>query len=429
MRFGIYFVPKPASALARFGAAVLGRDIETGRVVDQPLPHDVPAAELRAFTSSPRHYGFHATLKPPFQLASGMTFEALDAATRHLAGTTAPVLAPGLRLGAMDGFLALRLSAPTPGVEALAAACVADLDGFRAPPSVDEMEQRRKADLTAMQEKLLRRWGYPYVLSEFRFHMTLTERMTAADGGRWRNSLGAAMGDRFAGPFVIDCITLVAQPDRRTPFTTVKRYQLEGTSHRRGHCFLVVGPSGSGKDTLIDIARTRLSDEGFHFPVRMITRAADSPGEHHHTTTREEFLSLQRNDAFCLNWDAHGLLYGVPGREVHEALAAGRHVVMNVSRGAIDEARRRLGADVTIINVTAPASVLAARLLSRKRESAVEIERRVLRADGYRPAGTDVVDFVNDQPIDASGLAFVRLLHGRLAKSHTTDRMGCRQGD
>ncbi|HZT88571.1 MAG TPA: phosphonate metabolism protein/1,5-bisphosphokinase (PRPP-forming) PhnN [Stellaceae bacterium] len=151
------------------------------------------------------------------------------------------------------------------------------------------------------------------------------------------------------------------------------------TARERGTLFLVVGPSGAGKDTLIAAARAALaSDSGYVFPQRVITRSADSGGEAHEAVSETEFAALAAAGGFALQWSAHGLSYGIR-REVQDALGAGRHVVVNVSRTVVAEARARF-APVVVVEVTADPEVLARRLAVRGREDSAAAARRLARA-------------------------------------------------
>jgi ribose 1,5-bisphosphokinase len=137
---------------------------------------------------------------------------------------------------------------------------------------------------------------------------------------------------------------------------------------------LVVGPSGAGKDTLIEAARQALAnDPRLHFVRRVITRPADAGGEAHEAVTADEFAARD----FALRWQAHGLHYGVPATVIDD-IARGVVVVANVSRTVIADAARRF--PVRVIEVTAPADILAARLASRGRESAANAALRLSRS-------------------------------------------------
>ena len=171
----------------------------------------------------------------------------------------------------------------------------------------------------------------------------------------------------------------------------------------RGTLFLVVGPSGAGKDSLIAAARAKLP-ERFAFPRRVITRPAEA-SENHEACTDDEFTNREARGEFALSWRAHGMRYGVPAFEA--ALGAGRHVVLNVSRDVVEAARTRFD-PVRVIEVTAPADVLAARLKARGREGVAAIAERLTRA---RIVAADAT-VINDGALEAAVAAFVGVLQG-----------------
>lgn len=178
---------------------------------------------------------------------------------------------------------------------------------------------------------------------------------------------------------------------------------------RTGTLWLIVGPSGVGKDSLIDGARAALAgNAGFFFPRREITRTGDSGGEDHVAVTLDEFEARRAAGVYALSWTANGLGYGVP-RSIDGALAEGRNVVLNGSRGALDDTRARYP-DLRAIEITVALDILRARLVARGRETAVEIEERLERAAAIRASGDDVVRFSNDRPLNESIDALVAVL-------------------
>jgi phosphonate metabolism protein PhnN/1,5-bisphosphokinase (PRPP-forming) len=166
-----------------------------------------------------------------------------------------------------------------------------------------------------------------------------------------------------------------------------------------GILFPVVGPSGAGKDTLLDGVRDTLAaDPRFLFAQRTITRPADAGGEAHRAVSVAEFEIEEAEGRFALSWRAHGLAYGIPA-EIEDALAAGRHVIANMSRATIAEAAARYGL-ICVLHITAPAELLQARLASRQREDSGMQAARIARAAAL-PADVTVVDVVNDGTVDA----------------------------
>lgn len=153
--------------------------------------------------------------------------------------------------------------------------------------------------------------------------------------------------------------------------------------------FLVVGPSGAGKDTLLSGAIA--ADPRLHWARRVITRPETAGGEPFEGVDEAEFATRLARGDFALHWDAHGLRYGVPFAQ----LPQGRDVILNGSRGAIAQAQTAFPA-LRVIHITAPIAVLADRLAARGRESRADIAARLGRADLSLPEGLPVIEIVND---------------------------------
>lgn len=177
-----------------------------------------------------------------------------------------------------------------------------------------------------------------------------------------------------------------------------------------GRLVLVVGPSGVGKDSLLDGARAALGDRGdVAFPRRVITRAPGLGGEDYIAVSELEFAALERQGRFALSWSAHGLHYGVP-RAIDDDLRLGHMVVANVSRAVIAAARERYPG-LLILRIAAAPETVRRRLQSRGRESDRDIEARLRRAAEVDVAGEDVVVCNNDGAL-ADGIArFIGLLN------------------
>lgn len=211
----------PVGPLADFGASWLGWDVLHGRETPQP---DVPG--LDDITMTPRKYGFHATLKPPFRLAGGRDVQSLETAVSDLAVDLAPAICNELGLTTLGGFLALSPQDDMQAVRRVARACVRELDRFRAPASEAELARRRKVGLSPLQEAQLTQWGYPYVMEEFRFHMTLTARLPKTNVAVWSAAVRRYLPD-LSGLFVLDQIALCGErKDGR--FEVIHCYKLTG---------------------------------------------------------------------------------------------------------------------------------------------------------------------------------------------------------
>lgn len=157
------------------------------------------------------------------------------------------------------------------------------------------------------------------------------------------------------------------------------------SSPERGIMIAVVGPSGAGKDSLINLARTHYRDDPrVGFVQRVITRPADGATEDHIPATVEDFDLRERKGHFAVTWGAHGLRYGIPADTVDQ-IAAGRILIANGSRAALGGFRVAYSA-LAVLEITADPQVIAARLAGRGRESKSEIERRITRAvDDWQP--------------------------------------------
>jgi len=225
-RYAIYYAPAADTALWRKASAWLGRDAYTGQELARPALPALDDVDLDVLTADPRGYGFHATLKAPFELADGVNeAELLDFAA-GFATERAPfeaVIAPA----ALGRFLAFREQEPTAGIDALHGDCVRAFDPFRAPLGEHDLARRRKAPLTAEQDARLVAWGYPFVFEDFRFHMTLTGAIR--DEGQ-RDQVLAALREHFAGetgPHRFDGVAVFKQADRTAPFDILQRFAFE----------------------------------------------------------------------------------------------------------------------------------------------------------------------------------------------------------
>lgn len=225
LRYAVYYVPEPGP-LATFAAAWLGWD----PVARTDVPHPevgLSPREVENITSTPRRYGFHATIKPPFRLKQGSDLATLEADLSELARRLVPVDMTEVTLKTVDGFLALVPSGGQRKVAALAAEVVSSLDRHRAPPLPAELTKRRSRGLTDRQDKLLVRWGYPYVMDEFRFHLTLSHRLNRHEAGALADLLWPHLEPIVPHVLKIKDLCLMAEAEDGR-FHILRRYDLTG---------------------------------------------------------------------------------------------------------------------------------------------------------------------------------------------------------
>ena len=217
MRFAIYYTPGRDDPLTRRAADWLGRDPFSGGPAQPPAVSTLSPAEIAFHTAAPRRYGFHATLKAPFELKSTETEAGLADELARFASRTQPFPVT-LVIGRIEGFFALVPAAPAPLLNRLADDVVEGFDRFRAPLSEAEIERRNPDALSAEEFRNLHRWGYPYVFETFRFHMTLTGRVGAGEADRVRAALDEVFSPLLAAPVAIDGLALFAEREPGAPF-------------------------------------------------------------------------------------------------------------------------------------------------------------------------------------------------------------------
>lgn len=180
-----------------------------------------------------------------------------------------------------------------------------------------------------------------------------------------------------------------------------------------GRLFYVIGPSGSGKDTLLRYVREKLArNTGVVFAHRYITRPFDAGGENHIALTDDEFDARVAGGLFAMHWASHGCRYGI-GREINLWLAKGCNVIMNGSRAHLQFARQSYPELVPVWIEVSP-DVLEQRLRARGRETEDEIRERLARAVSYSaPVGSVVIN--NDARPEQGGEALVRLVDQAVA--------------
>jgi putative phosphonate metabolism protein len=226
-RAAVYFSPLPDSPWSGAGNAWLGRSGAHPEATCPPMVAGIDAAAFAALTAAPRRYGWHATLKPPFRLRTGLHIGDLETAVGAIAQTYQPIAVPALEVSTLGSFLALRPQGDLRDINALAAACVTRLQPLAEPLNEGELARRREPPLTADQDALLQAWGYPWVLDAFRFHLSLTGLLTPIDE-RARQALLQAARAHFEGlpPLHIESLAVFVEPSAGADFVLHRHFSL-----------------------------------------------------------------------------------------------------------------------------------------------------------------------------------------------------------
>lgn len=227
-RFAIYYAPATTDLLWDRASIWLGRDPATGLTYDGAVA-GMERARLLNLTQSAGRYGFHATLKPPMALAAGHTEQSLRDAMVEAARELQPVSLGRLRIAELDGFLALIPENPdNPQLQDFAASVVEMFEPFRAPLNPRDRAARAARGLTPRQEELLDGYGYPYVFDQFRFHMTLTDRLSDADRAEVTTAAQTWFGPILGDEVVLDRLSLFHEQESKVPFARIADFGLGG---------------------------------------------------------------------------------------------------------------------------------------------------------------------------------------------------------
>lgn len=178
----------------------------------------------------------------------------------------------------------------------------------------------------------------------------------------------------------------------------------------QGTMIAVVGPSGAGKDSLIDFARRHLVNEAdIGFVRRFITRDADAGSEDHHAVTQAQFETMRDAGRFAVHWGAHDLYYGIPA-ETRDQLASGKTLIANGSRAALPEFQKAYS-NLLVVTVTATPDIIAQRLKSRGREDDAAISKRLARSQEQAwSLDCRAIEIDNSGTLDMAGNAFVDVI-------------------
>ncbi|HVY50374.1 MAG TPA: DUF1045 domain-containing protein [Devosia sp.] len=210
MRFALYYAPALGTLFERQASSWFARP------------------ELRALTIAARRYGFHATIKAPMNLREGVDERILAEAVETFAGRHRPVGIGRLRPTPVDGFVALTPAVQSAELTGFAADVVEAFEPLRAPLGPAEVARRLSASLTTRQAELVGRYGYPYVLDQFRFHMTLTDRLDEPVRSQVLEQAGQWFGEALADELMLDRLVLFRETEPGADFERRGDYVLKG---------------------------------------------------------------------------------------------------------------------------------------------------------------------------------------------------------
>ena len=219
MRYAIYFSPAKDHPLTEAASRWLGRNAFSG------AQHDDHGAYAE-MTEEPRRYGFHATLKAPFELSEKYSEADLVAALEQFAASQSVFDIPRVVIGALGPFFALVPDRTYQPLQDFAAEIVDHFDRFRAPLSETDIARRRPQNLTESQRQNLSLWGYPHVMDDFHFHMTLTGRIDESDAPAIQDVLSTKFSEFVDRPLTISGLALFVEETRGAPFTVHRWHPL-----------------------------------------------------------------------------------------------------------------------------------------------------------------------------------------------------------
>jgi putative phosphonate metabolism protein len=228
LRYAIYHTPPPDHPLTTAAAKWLGRDAFDDADIEVAHPLQWTKQEHLSLVADAARYGFHATLKAPFYLASSRTESELLQAFKEFENTAEPLTIHVLTLRQIDGFFALVPDVSVDAVQDFAARVVETFDAFRAPLTPADVARRNPEKLSARQRSYLEDWGYPYVFEEFFFHMTLTNRVAPEKSNQVRLALEEHFVDFIGKPYAISHIALFSERSQGAKFHVQSIREISG---------------------------------------------------------------------------------------------------------------------------------------------------------------------------------------------------------
>lgn len=222
-RYAIYYAPTAEDPVWKLGSEWLGRDAYTGKNINRRNFSGISDEDIDRLTASPARYGFHATLKAPFRLQAGQTeanlIERLDTFAQ-----SQDAFDVNLEVQSLGQFVALRLMDGNEAMTSLHTSCVIEFDDFRAPMSEADIQRRRRVSLSPRQDERMLKWGYPYIFDDFRWHMTLSSKITSGHTReKYLATLSELFGPVLAKPHTIGGVAIYRQVSQDAHFKVLHR--------------------------------------------------------------------------------------------------------------------------------------------------------------------------------------------------------------
>ncbi|MBB6225226.1 DUF1045 domain-containing protein [Rhizobium leguminosarum] len=233
MRYAICFTPPASDPLSLMAAQWLGRNVFSGEMLEPPAVRGLGIHEIAFHTAVPRRYGFHGLLKAPFHLCPELSESQLLRDLMRFSGTVLPFQIPRLEVARLGNFYSLLPSVPCEQIQYLASAIVQEFDRFRAPLSEADIERSDPDGLSAAQFANLHRWGNPYVMEEFRFHMPVTGPVNAIDMPRIEPALRAIFEPVLSQPVGVSNVALMIEEGTGGPFRVHSLHPMGKVSARK----------------------------------------------------------------------------------------------------------------------------------------------------------------------------------------------------
>lgn len=224
-RYAIYFAPGKVDALTKKGESWLGYSAWSKKD-SAPPETELAGSEWDEFTSTPRGYGFHATLKAPMRLKEGIEETQFLGAVERYASSARPAVIENAIVGAIGPFLAIIPQTQSAEVTEFAGDVVKAFEEFRAPLRPEEVEKRKKNGLTARQQTYLEHYGYPYIFDDFRFHMTLTGALPENRQDHVKEIATAYFSDLLPGRLAINRLVIFKQDEAGARFHIIAEFPL-----------------------------------------------------------------------------------------------------------------------------------------------------------------------------------------------------------